>query len=92
MLSVSRSACFQAFEPVLPALLTARPAANLSFQLKCGCGYAKSLTVGLVTKNGKEYASKLTLTCSDGSVVRDPVTTVGPVRNVNTPVVRLAAV
>lgn len=77
-------------EPACLAFLTARPAANLSFRLKCGCGYAKSLVVGLIKKNGAEYASKLTLICSDGSIVRDPVTTIGPVRNVSTPVVSLA--
>ncbi|KAL4433922.1 hypothetical protein ABPG75_000363 [Micractinium tetrahymenae] len=62
------------------------PISNLAFQLKCTCGYAESLTVGFVTRNGAGYASKLTLHCSDGSVVRDPVTTVGAVRNVDTPV------
>ena len=43
--------------------------------------------MGLVTRNGAEYASRLTLTCSDGSVVRDPPVAVGAVRNVKTPVV-----
>ncbi len=44
--------------------------------------------MGLLTRNGAEYASRLTLTCSDGSVVHDPPVAVGTVRNVDTPVVR----
>ena len=56
--------------------------------MSCTCGYITQLTVGLVTREGKEYAAKLALTCSDGSVVPDPVTSLLQVRNDTGPVVR----
>ncbi len=55
--------------------------------MSCTCGFITQLTVGLVTRDGLEYAAKLALTCSDGSVVPDPVTTVVQVRNDTGPVV-----
>ncbi|KAL4433915.1 hypothetical protein ABPG75_000356 [Micractinium tetrahymenae] len=49
--------------------------------MSCTCGYITQLTVGLATRDGLEYAAKLTLYCSDGSVVQDPVTSLLQVRN-----------
>lgn len=60
-------------------------------QLSCTCGYAIRLTVGLVRRplgTGPEFPSRITVTCSTGQVVRERVTSLEPVLNVTSPVVR----
>ena len=60
-------------------------------QLSCTCGYAVRLTVGLVRRPlgaGPEFPSRITVTCSTGQVVRERVTSLEPVLNVTSPVVR----
>ncbi|KAL4441880.1 hypothetical protein ABPG77_003796 [Micractinium sp. CCAP 211/92] len=57
-------------------------AANGAFSMACGCGYVTSVSIGMVTRNGAQFASKIALGCSDGNVVPDPVSSyVGVVRN-----------
>ena len=46
---------------------------------------------GIVVRNGQQFASKIALGCSDGSVVPDPVSSyAGVVRNATGAVVRPA--